>query len=60
MKIEMRDYGIVLLVETENEKNLFKKMLDEGCELICARRCTTDGYEKFMLLHKDFRVTVKP
>lgn len=59
MKVKIHDHGFVFQVETENEKDMCGKLLDQGCELIAIARHSTEDLRRFMLLHVDRRLTVK-
>ena len=58
MKFRVTEYGIECKPETEFEKELCRKMQDEGCEFGEFRRHSTNDAASFMLVHRDFRVTV--
>ena len=66
MIVTIRDHGtdarpaFELRAQTEEETDLCKKLLDEGCEFIAIARFSTDDLRTFMLIHRDRRVKVTP
>ncbi len=56
MIVNIEANRIELYCETENEKDLCQKMLDEGSDFILVSKRTTDQQNTFYLIHTDKRV----